>query len=197
VSHVTTSREAARVLVVRVATFAGVSIMLSAGACSTNPAPQAAAAVDVTEVVRVDAGALRGVVDHGIAAFKGIPYAAPPVGPVRWRAPQPVVPWTGERAADRYGALCRQKYNPKDKGVGALPASEDCLTLNVWAPVGHRAALLAVMFWIHGGGRPRWPVYTAADDRLLDFANDGPVVRKVPLAERLDLIAGRHSSSRR
>jgi para-nitrobenzyl esterase len=112
-----------------------------AGAAHAQPsAPQAS----------VTGGALAGVRDGDVVSFKGIPFAAPPVGDLRWRPPQPVRPWSGVRAADRYGALCEQKYNPSDNGVGPLPMSEDCLTLNVFAPP--RARALPVMVWIHGGG---------------------------------------------
>jgi para-nitrobenzyl esterase len=112
-------------------------------------AVQAAAAPNV---VRIDSGELEGVVAEDVASFKGVPYAAPPVGELRWRAPQPVKAWAGVRKADKVGALCMQKINPTDNGVGPPPASEDCLNLDVYAPVGKTAAKLPVMFWIHGGG---------------------------------------------
>ena len=102
--------------------------------------------------VRIDSGELQGVVANDIASFKGIPYAAPPVGELRWRAPQPVNVWASVRKADRVGALCMQKINVTDNGVGPPPASEDCLNLDVYAPVNTGAAKLPVMFWIHGGG---------------------------------------------
>jgi para-nitrobenzyl esterase len=102
--------------------------------------------------VRIDSGELQGVVAKDVASFKGIPYAAPPVGALRWRAPQPVKAWTNVRKADRVGALCMQKINVTDNGVGPPPASEDCLNLDVYAPVGTGTAKLPVMFWIHGGG---------------------------------------------
>jgi para-nitrobenzyl esterase len=100
--------------------------------------------------VRIASGRLAGTPDRGTVSFKNIPYAAPPVGARRWTPPQPVVPWKGIRAADRAGAICQQKYQPTDNGVGPLPMSEDCLTLNVYAPAGAKRA--PVMFWIHGGG---------------------------------------------
>jgi para-nitrobenzyl esterase len=103
-----------------------------------------------SQEVRIEDGALKGVAADGVESFKGIPYAAPPVGPLRWRAPQPATPWTGVRAADKYGAICMQKVDPKDNGVAAGPPSEDCLTLNVFAPAGAKG--LPVMVWIHGGG---------------------------------------------
>jgi para-nitrobenzyl esterase len=79
-------------------------------------------------VVRIDSGELEGVVAGEIVSFKNIPYAAPPIGELRWRAPQPVTAWQGVRKADKVGALCMQKYNPTDNGVGPLPSSEDCLS---------------------------------------------------------------------
>jgi para-nitrobenzyl esterase len=80
--------------------------------------------------------------------FLGIPYAAPPVGPLRWRAPQPPAHWPGIRAATQFAPHC-----PQPIGVfGRASTSEDCLYLNVFAPAGHRRAELPVMVWIHGGG---------------------------------------------
>jgi para-nitrobenzyl esterase len=99
---------------------------------------------------RVVEGMLSGVPNGDVVSFKGIPYAAPPVGELRWRPPQPANPWAGVRPAANYGAICEQKYNSKDNGVGPLPKSEDCLTLNVFAPM--QAKMAPVMVWIHGGG---------------------------------------------
>lgn len=88
---------------------------------------------------------------EGIDSFKGLPYAAPPVGTLRWRPPQTAPAWTDPRPAVDYGALCIQPPSNGDPGVGPLPMSEDCLTLNVWSP-SDRAGPLPVMVWIHGGG---------------------------------------------
>jgi para-nitrobenzyl esterase len=99
----------------------------------------------------LDAGRVEGVVDQGVAAFKGIPYAAPPVGPLRWRPPAPHPGWRGLKRCDEMGPIALQAYKPDDNGVGPLPMSEDCLTLNVWTPQP-RAGRVPVMVWIHGGG---------------------------------------------
>ncbi|WP_447728280.1 carboxylesterase/lipase family protein [Sphingomonas koreensis] len=101
--------------------------------------------------VRVDSGALDGATADGVAAFKGIPYAAPPVGERRWAAPAPVVPWTAPRDATRFGADCVQNVIPGDVSLGA-PMAEDCLFLNVWTPKPGAGGKLPVMVWIHGGG---------------------------------------------
>jgi para-nitrobenzyl esterase len=119
-------------------------------------ATAAGAAQQTTAVVRVDSGQLQGVVEDGVVAYKGIPFAAPPVGELRWRPPQPVAPWTGVRPAAEFGANCMQGGfgPPQAAGSTAVPApSENCLFLNVWRPESAAAtAKLPVMVWIHGGG---------------------------------------------
>jgi len=112
----------------------------------------AAVASAAPPVVQIDGGRISGVTDSGVVSYKGIPYAAPPVGDLRWRAPQPVPVWTGVRAANKVGPLCMQIVNTGDNGVGPPPDSEDCLNLDVYAPASGKRAKLPVMFWIHGGG---------------------------------------------
>jgi len=114
------------------------------------------------EVVRVDGGLVQGVASaaEGVTVFKGIPYAAPPVGDLRWREPQPVVPWDGVKVCDTFGAIPWQKdlsqmdlYGKEFYSAGMPEMSEDCLFLNVWAPteaIG-KSAGLPVAMWIHGG----------------------------------------------
>lgn len=112
--------------------------------------PLILAASDVS--VKTSGGIVAGSVsakNSGIAAFKGIPYAAPPVGPLRFALPQPAPAWSGTRDATKFGPVCPQPAGPL-RGSGEV--SEDCLNLNVWTPASNRGAKLPVMFWIHGGG---------------------------------------------
>lgn len=99
-------------------------------------------------LVRVDTGVLRGSGTGSVDSFLGIPYARPPVGVLRWRAPQPALPWQGVRAATGYGSRCAALSSTN----GPRSEAEDCLYLNVQRPAGVRAgARLPVLFWIHGG----------------------------------------------
>nr|WP_258046992.1 carboxylesterase family protein [Sphingomonas folli] len=102
-------------------------------------------------IVRTDAGPVRGAVSDGVASWKGIPFAAPPVGALRWRAPQPVARWTTARDATRYAADCMQLPFPSDAApLGTTPA-EDCLYVNLWKPTAAKGKL-PVLVWIYGGG---------------------------------------------
>ena len=111
----------------------------------------------------VDTGAVQGVIDHDMRVFKGIPYAAPPVGELRWRPPQSAASWGGVRDASKFGDSCPQPY-VKTLSTGLdLPGNEDCLKLNVFAPQ-KPSKDLPVMVWIHGGSLvvdgPKDPIYT-------------------------------------
>ncbi len=98
-------------------------------------------------VVSVTDGQLRGKQVGKTDEYLGLPYAAPPVGPLRWRAPQPAARWHGIREATQFAPHC-----PQAAGVFGRPSmSEDCLYLNVFAPVDARRGGLPVMVWIHGG----------------------------------------------
>ncbi|MGB6432371.1 MAG: carboxylesterase/lipase family protein [Candidatus Acidiferrales bacterium] len=104
--------------------------------------------------VRTASGLLEGATsaDGKVRIFKGIPFAAPPVGELRWRAPQPVAAWTGVRKATEFGARCMQGNIFPDMVFRDSGPSEDCLYLNVWTPANSAAARLPVMVWIFGGG---------------------------------------------
>lgn len=126
---------------IRFRIFAAAAVLLAAPAFAAD-AP----------VVEAPAGALRGEALGGVNVFRGIPYAQPPVGRQRWRAPVAAARWDGVRDATRFGPACHQPpprpgsiYSPAE----ALPTSEDCLSLNVWAPADARGA--PVFVWIHGG----------------------------------------------
>lgn len=101
--------------------------------------------------VRTESGRVTGVRENGAIVFKGIPFAAPPIGARRWAPPQPPVAWAGVRRADRFSHVCMQKgMYPPD--APAEPMSEDCLYLNIWVPASGAHGRLPVMVWIYGGG---------------------------------------------
>jgi para-nitrobenzyl esterase len=108
---------------------------------------------DSLERVQLDSGLVSGVKTGEVWVFKGIPYAAPPVGELRWKPPQPVEPWSGVRACTEFAPACPQ---PAPTGGSAFylsvgRTSEDCLYLNVWSPAKKADEKLPVMVWIHGG----------------------------------------------
>ncbi|MBB3146700.1 para-nitrobenzyl esterase [Phyllobacterium trifolii] len=116
------------------------SIVLAALMVST------ALAADLT-TVKVESGVVHGIAAADVISFKGIPYAAPPIGELRWRVPQPVRPWEGVREASKFGPACMQTDD--------LPKSEDCLTINVWRPTKDSREPYPVMVWIYGGALVR------------------------------------------
>lgn len=115
-------------------------LMAGLAACAAAPSPTAA---DGRPRAKVDGGVIVGASSEDIVAFKGVPFAAPPVGDLRWKPPQKVAAWTGDRPATDFGPACMQPVR------NGMKVSEDCLYLNVYAPKGAKA--LPVMVWIHGG----------------------------------------------
>jgi para-nitrobenzyl esterase len=121
----------------------------------------------LAEPVATEGGMVDGVHEGSIRVFKGIPYAAPPLGELRWRAPEPASAWPGVRTADTFSAICPQKGAYPEESPPE-PMSEDCLTLNVWTPAAAPTQRLPVMVWIYGGGLTNGSASTPlyAGDRL-------------------------------
>lgn len=144
----------------------GAGLLLIGLACSVN----ASAAYNQSLTRTLDAGQIYGKADaSNTQAFLGVPFAQSPVGNLRWRAPQPPLPWSGSRAATTFASMCAQVGNffgePDPATFGQPVGSEDCLYLNVWRP-NSSADNLPVFFWIHGGsnvkGSEREPLYNGA-----------------------------------
>ena len=132
-------------------------ILLKTGQCALLAGilllPQALRAQLRSVEQRTANGVLEGVIsaDGKVRTFKGIPYAAPPVGPLRWKAPQPAAAWTGVRKATEYPARCMQAPIYPDMIFHDNGPSEDCLYLNLWMPAAPAQPRLPVMVWIYGG----------------------------------------------
>jgi para-nitrobenzyl esterase len=129
--------------------------------------------------VKTEGGLVEGTVQDGIAVYKGVPFAAPPVGDLRWRAPGPVVAWSGVKKSDAYAPACEQDESLNAFiGFPVLPLSEDCLYLNVWTPAKSPSERLPVMVWIYGGGftggATAFPTYDGAS-----LAHKGVIVVSV------------------
>lgn len=117
--------------------------------------------------VKVKGGELAGEVEGDLAVYKGIPFAAPPVGDLRWKAPQKLKPWKGVRAASEFAPGCMQDISFSKIFADREDVSEDCLYLNVWTPAKSAKDKLPVMVWIYGGGfaigRTSTPIYDGAN----------------------------------
>ncbi len=133
------------------------------------------------QTVRTDDGALAGARESGLSVYKGVPFAAPPVGDLRWRPPAPVVSWSGTRKANAFAPACMQ-HGVSMPGETPPAVSEDCLYLNIWTPASSAHGHLPVIVWIYGGayrnGSASMPLYWG--DRL---AHKGVII--VTIAYRL------------
>jgi len=155
-------------------------INLKCAGGSRSPAAVIASFFAAPEKISVETteGVVVGEKRGDLFVFKGIPYAAPPIGPLRFKPPQPHAPWTTSREATSYGAKCLQL--PPMGYYRLIEGSEDCLFLNIWRPAVSPARALPVMVWIHGGGN----FFGSGNDSLLGgelyngqhLALDGPAV---------------------
>ncbi len=159
-------------------TACGQSSTENSATSPSSETPHTKAAATSGPVATVEGGQIRGSVQDGVVSYLGVPYAAPPVGDLRWMPPQPVKSWEGIRDATQYGSECVQgTFGPPPSSGNARPprGSEDCLYLNVWAPADAQGKQLPVMLWVHGGayvlGSGSSPMY-----RGTGFAKDGVIL---------------------
>jgi len=137
----------------------------------------AAGAAQAGDTVKIAQGQLHGATAAGVTSFKNIPFAAPPVGDLRWRTPQPAPTWSGVREATTFGPACMQMG--RARAGGSQNQSEDCLQLNVWTPANFKpGAKLPVMVWIHGGAFIQGTAATSFYDGT-HFAERGVVLVSV------------------
>lgn len=140
--------------------------------------------IPTAEAVVTAFGPVRGLEERGVTVYRGIPYAAPPVGDLRWREPQPVAAWSEPLDAFRFSNACPQDGAPVP-GMRPEPTSEDCLYLNVWTPTDQNEQPLPVIVWVHGGsntnGSASAPPYGGAN-----LARKGAVV--IALNYRLGVL---------
>ncbi len=161
-------------------------------ACDSSPqktevreSTAAAEKADISEApplattVEVTGGTIEGVEQDGIFMYKGIPFAAPPIGDLRWKAPSPVEPWTGVKKTDTFCNACMQASNAMGN---TAPVSEDCLYINVWTPAKKTDEKLPVIYWVHGGGYSGGSASTPMYDGT-GFAKKGVIL--VSVAYRL------------
>ncbi|MGD0352482.1 MAG: carboxylesterase/lipase family protein [Dehalococcoidia bacterium] len=145
-------------------------VLLSTIAVSCAPS-----SVELKDPIKIDTGLISGTTAGDIHIYKGIPFAAPPVGDLRWKPPQPAAPWQGVKDCTKFGPAPMGYYIPGSFPSFSNPPSEDCLYLNVWTPAKMTGDKLPVMVWLYGGafwfGEGSNPTYDG-----VNLANHGAVV---------------------